>query len=377
MPGDEAEHSVAASRRGGWVAFAVVVVAIVVVAVVVTRSSAPSGPVAGVAGDLLFVTSEGGTSSRIWIWDLATGAIDRGPAVDAPIELVDSYFADPEGGWVGVISQDDEQQVAGLLRNFAETDVPTPLVRGDLVTWSTGGGRVAAASKPGGACSALRVEELRLQTGAPNGLFDGTVCGRLEAIAITGLDVHAGFADEDDQWVSRIDSEGPQRWLDGAALVSVTDFGGALVVPSCDVPDAPPGTCGGLAYAHPSFDRANRFLTFGEPGDGVLEPERFLGWSRDGRTGYLVGTVGDVRGIYAIAPTREEPGSPSLILETVASEVYLTESTGAGGRNLFVWLDGALVMVRASGGQVPLTLPDDVPAPGGPILWLPSVGGGA
>jgi hypothetical protein len=116
-------------------------------------------------------------------------------------------------------------------------------------------------------------------------------------------------------------------------------------------------------------------VPYAEDEVGVLMSERFLGWSRDGRTGFVVGTYGDVRGVYAVTPARTRPRPPRLIVASLATELYLAESSGLGGGELFLSRDGGLLLIRADGEQVPLALPSGVPAPDGPIVWLASVGG--
>lgn len=306
----------------------------------------------------------------MWIWDLGSGSIRRGPVIVSPIALVDAYRARIQAaGWIGVIARDGDQQVAGLLRNFSADDVPAPLLSGDVVSWTLGGDVVAAATKPPDTCSHLLVESLHLGSGTRRTRLDRPICGQLESMALDRFTPHVGLRNGDESWVSKVRKKRAIPWASGVSLVAIATDGSALVVPVCDAPGAP-ARCGGLAYLRPS----DPSVPYGDDDVGGLETERFLGWDRDGTTGYVLGTYGEVRGVYAVEPI-ERPTPPRLVMASLATDVGLTQSYGVDGRDLFVSRDGGLVLIRSDGRQVPLRLPDDAPVPEGPILWLPSAGG--
>ncbi len=365
------------ARRGGWIAGAAIVVLAVVVGVVLRRATPPAAPAApapGLQGDLVFAVSESEDRSRLWIWNLATGDLRRGPTVGEPVELVNAYEAEPQGGWIGVISEDGDGQVVGLLRNFASSDVPAPVLEGDRAAWSPGGDRVAAASKVAGPCSVLRVETLSFAVGGVKVRFDREICGALTEVGLDGLYPHVGLLDPDGPWVARVSDGVADAWVRDVELFAVTPNGGALVTTVCDEgPEV--DSCGGLAYADPAFPGTRFVLPYADPDVGQLMPERFLGWALDGRTGYVLGTFGDVRGVYAVEPIRERSRPPTLVLGSLATEVYVTESFGVDGGELFVSRDGGLLVVRPDGEQVPLQLPEGAPVPDGPIVWVAAAGG--
>jgi hypothetical protein len=378
VPDEAPTQAAPVSRRAGWMAGAVVLAVALVLGVVVQRATPPAPPIApapGLQGDLVFAASEIGDRSRLWIWDLATGEIREGPVVGSPVKLVDAYRAAPGEGWIGVVSTVAGRQEAALLRNFATTDVPTPVLRGQLVDWSTGGDLVVSATKSPEACSELRVESFRFGADIRSELLDQPICGRLTGLGLDDATAHVGLEDGELAWVARVWQGSADPWIEGVSLVAVAEGGGALVTTSCLAPNAGSATCGALAYADPALPGDDRMIPYADDEVGMLMSERFLGWSRDGRTGFVLGTYGDVRGVYAVTPARARPRPPRLIVASVATEVYVAESSGSGGGELFISRDGGLLLVRADGEQVPLVVPDGAPSPDGPIVWLASAGG--
>lgn len=356
---------------------AVLVVALVL-GVVVQRSTPPAPPTApapALQGDLVFAAAGEGDRSRLWIWDLATGEIREGPSVDAPLQLIDAYRAAPGEGWIGVVSSAEGRLEAGLLRNFATTDVPTPILRGHLVAWSAGGDVVVSATKGPDPCSELQVESFRFGADILTERLDEPICGRLTGLGLDAAFPLVGLEEGDRAWVARVWREEANPWVRGASLVAAAEQGGALVVTSCVAPGVDPETCGALAYADPALPDGDRVVPYADDEVGALVLERFLGWGRDGQTGFVLGTYGDVRGVYAVDPPRGRPRPPRLIVASLATELYLAESSGSNGGDLFISRDGGLLLVRADGEQVPLVPPDGVPPPDGPIVWLASAGG--
>lgn len=335
----------------------------------------PTAPAPGLTGDLVFAAGGTAGRSQLWIWDLRTGALRRGPTVRAPLTLVNAYAAEPQGGWIGVVSEGEEGQTAGLLRNFAVNDVPAPVLEGTLVSWAPGGDRVVAATKEGDGCSPLRVETLTFAVGAARLRMDRPECAALSAVGLDGLYPHVGLRDDIEAWIARVAGGVAEPWARSVRLVAVAPNGGALVTRSCVGIAAASGACYGLAYADPAIPGFHGIVPYRDEDVGSLVFERFLGWSIDGRTGFVLGTFGEVRGVYAVEPIREGPRPPRLILPSLAAEVHLTESFGVQGGDLFVARDGALLAIRPDGEQVPLALPAGIPAPDGPIVWVAAAGG--
>jgi hypothetical protein len=304
----------------------------------------------------------------MWIWDLETGEARQGPSVKDAVQLVDAYAAEPGAGWVGVVSRDGDRQVAGLLRNFAPSDVPAPVLTGDLVAWTYDGAAVVAATKDVGTCTTLSVETVNLQVSSARARLDRRVCGDVTAVALAGKSPYFGLTQEVGVEVNKIWYGRITTWVRDGALVALGQHGATLVVPECGAADPETAPCGGLAYADPPSPG----YVFMEEGVGALTHERFLGWARDGRTGYVLGTYGGVRGIYA-ARRIHQPQPPRLVVASDAQEVYVAEAYGATYGNLFISQDGALLLINTDGEQVPLTLPEGVPSPAGPIAWVTAV----
>jgi hypothetical protein len=365
-----------ATHRGGWIAgFAVLLIAVIVIGVVqrTTPPPPPEAPATGLEGVLLYASGENLTRSRLWLWNLESGELVRGPSVLRPVELVDAYRPEPGGGWVGLTSVDDRLQVGSLLRNFTPNDVPTPFLRGDLVAWAPGGISVTAATKEPGRCSRLVVQSRFVNVGDERTLFDRPVpvCGDLEALGRDRLFPHLGIRQDATPFVATVRDRELVPTIIGSTLVAVAEAGGTLVVPECGVPEVPEGTAGERGCGGVAFVGAGGAIRYGDRSDRVLVPERFLGWSRDGSTGYVLGSFGDTRGVYALPPI-DRPTAPELVIASLAADVFLTEAYDGG---LFLSRDGALLLIKASGEQIPLRLPDGAAEPDGPILWIAQAGG--
>jgi hypothetical protein len=354
----------------------VALVAVIVIAVVqrTTPPPAPVAPAPDLQGELLYVGRENVTRSRLWIWDLQTGEIRQGPSIVRPLTLVDANRAEPGEGWVGVTASSDQGEEASLLRNFSSNDFATPLLEGTLVAWSPGGVSVTSATKPGSGCSKLTIESRFVTVGAERTLFDDTVCVDLDALQRDQVTPHLGISGPSGPAVARLQNQHIVSYARDATLLAINERGDALVVPGCEgsPADAPGRACGGLTLVTGTGSSFPTFTRYGDRSDRALVPEGFLGWSRDGTRGFVLGSYGDVRGVYSVPALILQPTPPTLVLATLATNVYLTETYD---RDLYLSRDGALLLIRSDGEEVPLRLPEGVPEPDGPILWLMAAGG--
>jgi hypothetical protein len=322
-------------------------------------SSGPVGPPSSSwrpSGSLVFTALGSNGRLRLWRWDLSSGTSTRGPAVPGAVGLVRAESVVP--GAVGIISTaSDQAQRASLLRIFGLSERPEPVIRGDLVSWPSGGNVVVASSpSEGRGCRASTIASLNLATGLRT--RDLRVCGAVTALARAGVStfftVHrAGLA--------RIDYVGFRRAhvvLRGYVLRSASPATDLIVTPARG---SPPGAALFWEGNHP------RPVPYGSGGDPLVASE-VLAWSPDSSSALIEGFLGDRSGVWLVhagAGTDIGPRAPAPVLEgpTRAWATYADDGTAyvvAAGR-FSVFREGALS---------PVTPPRAVPTPSGPLTWL-------
>jgi hypothetical protein len=268
-----------------------------------------------------------------------------------------------------VTSSVEGEQRAGLLRNLSESDLAAPLLAGDVIAWSPGGNFVTAAEKGPSRCSRLQVESYA--AGERETRFSGSVCGELVAIERNET-VHVGITLADEPTVALIENGRVEPYLTGQELLAAGGQGGVLVA-SSDCAGIAPGEsdqerCGGVSFA----TAGTVPIPYGAKDGTRLIPEGFVGWTRDGGTAFILGSYGRVRGVYSVPYPISKPEIPALLITSLATDVRLTQAYQG---ELFVLRDRELLLIRPSGEQVPLRLPDGAPEPDGPILWMAEPGG--
>ncbi len=342
-----------------------------------TAPSATADALLG-GGTLLYAVDEGAGWSRLWRWDLADGYVREGPRVRRPIELIHADGAEP--GIVGVTSRTPGgDEAASLLRFLSPSDVPMPLVRGDLVTWGSRGASVVVVKRGPllGPCRRhLAIVIKTILPGTVDREFDRTMCGDILSV---GRDSNATYF----TWrrSDRIDlvSAGfgtTHHVLSEVALLSVSPAGDMVVVPADGLPmtsmslatlrdrgDVPPPAVFGIS----SFFRGLR----GAPrpygsGDEGLWIDRLLSWSPDSTVALVTGRLGDRVGLYEIAA---EPGPRTQPPRWVGPIQGETWATFAEEGLAFVWTDDRLFATK-DGGLEPVSIPHGAPRPDGPVVWL-------
>jgi hypothetical protein len=354
-----AEPPVSPRRRDALGIVALLVALAVAVAVIQrgSPSEAPSQPAAsGVAGlqGVLLYTAPDQISDRLWIWNLETDAVARGPRVQAPLELIDAYRYP---GTVGVVSSSPVGgEKASSVRFFGENDKPTPLVEGDAVAWAPGG-RVVQAVARSSACGPIALRTYLL---GGDGINEGStrtdVCGEIRDLWRDEHTAHIRVGTSRKETIVRLELAGGtlSPVLSGQAWRFATTAGQALLLA---------GTCGQERCLVP-FPDDRWYEADGYP----LRPESFLATSRDATTAYVLGTADGVRGVYAIeVDSRLDPGQVTLVLPTEGADVRATPTHLDG---LLIARDGAVVLVRPDGTAEALHVPEGSPPPAGPILWV-------
>lgn len=367
-----------ASARAGWGRRpalpawlpVTVVLALAVVAVVFIRqhTPAPTEPVAGLSGRLVYASSPVNGLSQLWVWDLSTDTLQPGPKVREPIELVDASQVRP--GWVGVTSQMPGGQRASLLRFLTPSVHPATLLGGDLVTWSAGGSIATGASLGGDPCGRLRVRSFVLTVEEHSRRLGTLFCGRLVSFGRDSstpyLSIVAQHAASPS--IAEVGTDALHGLVNGYVALSVSRAGDLLVVRAARAFELGAGPPRDLALVYGS-PRPRHPIPYGTPGHG-LAAERVLCWNEDASQAYVLGSVDGIRGVYAIAvgPGRD-PKVPVLLTATDAIHVVATVTSGG---EVLLALDGRLTLIR-DGGVVSLALPDGAAPVVGPILWTPSL----
>jgi hypothetical protein len=328
-----------------------------------TGTAGPVGPSPSFeqapTGRLAFLAADPGARARarLWVLDLATGSAAAGPVVRGVDEI---HAAGPVNDWVVLIGGDGKEAVGSLVRDPATRHPPEEVARGDLVSISTDGNDLLTADveRVRGATCRDAVYELRriaLSTSVERIAFRGRLaCGTLVGATLLGSDVpvidvrHDGRSE-----VHLLQPGDPQVLFRGRALETVSASGLMLL----------------------RDDRTDELFTW--PGGGtprpvitgsVTVPERILATTGDGRYAVVRGTIDRVEGTWVVdaaAGTAEPfppPGYP--ISGDVAGAVF------GGDGTLFV-VAGGRVLASSGAAVFSISLPAEVPAPVGPIAWLP------
>ncbi|MGE5226868.1 MAG: hypothetical protein ACM3OO_08325 [Planctomycetaceae bacterium] len=364
--------------RGAAGMTAVIVVAVLAVGVIgrspgprapATSSPRPPATLAGLGGFLVYTAPATAGDDRLWVWDLAGGRVLEGPRVPKVVALVDPYRQTPDA-WLGLTVEHGDGQRALLMRSWGPSAQPDTVLTGDQVGWSPGGLNVTAATIGGDRTCG----HLSLRTVLPGYNLTQTsdardpVCGVVRSVAWGAA---APFVDVVGGGSSTIfqASSGLRQVLADKVLLGVSANSDLLVEPfSCVGPGAGPttSTCGGMGVVPHADGHATHVFY---PPERPFLAESVAAWSTNGRVAYLVGTLHDVHGVYAVRLTEAgAPSAPKLVWQSLASDqrVALTDE----GRVILA-RDGIVSLMRPT-GPVVLDRPGG-PTPSGPIVWMRSL----
>ena len=353
----------AVAQRSRWAVVAtLLVIALGLGAVVFVQRHTPPPPVApsrSALGYLVYAAEDDGGSPRLWVWNLSTSTATPGPPLRAmPIDLLFSYTA--SSGWVNVTTPTPSGLSQGsVLRALDPSAILDPLGRGQLVAWLSSGGYLSVGtSLPAGGCHArVQIVSSNIATDVRKRSLDTDVCGRMTSLGRDLTQPYFTLEHDGRASIYRVTEDGMVPVLRGYRALSVSLNGDLLV--------ERPGSPGSLYYDYPS-PTGKRPARIGDPGT-PLYARRVLGWSGDATSAYVLGAMGGIRGIYRIAVSPVvEPRSPDLVLATDATDVSVS-TTPTGG--FYALTDGTVTLV-ANGSVRPLSRPDGVPTPVGPLLWI-------
>ena len=347
----------------GWIAtllvLAVAAAAFVTIQVLTPSTAPPRQPATGFQGYLVYAAPDQG-EERLWIWDLAAGTVQPGPAIHAaPTAIVSTYGV--ENTWIGLtVPTGIGTSAATVVRSADPAADPVELGEGQLVAWPDGGAYVSILRSDAlaGCREHLQVTTESLVARVAEKSLDRDVCGHAVAL----------MRDASSPYVT-IRASGPSidRVSGGRLATILRGYDPLGVSANGDLLVRTPDGRAGMYYPSPGKARATMITAHGRP----FRATRLIAWSTDGNTAYVLGSAGGVRGVFAVTVgPRPEPSAPSLIFGTQSQDV-----TGSitSTNDLFVLTDGVVRYVHdgALGAEMPP--PPGAPAPAGPLLWVLSL----
>jgi hypothetical protein len=362
---DRAREGSATERSWrGWIATGLVVVLAAVAFVSIrhfTPGTAPSpANTTGLQGYLVYPAPDAGRD-RLWIWNLGADTIQAGPIVrPTPLALVSTYSV--ADSWIGLtIPAGDGAWEAAVLRGADIGARPVRLGSGNLVAWQEGGAFVSLLrSEPRGGCRRrLVVTTVSLSQRISGRSLDRTVCGRPLGLLRDSTSPYVTLRTARGVTIDRAAADTLSPILRGYTALGATLNGDFLV-------RAPDGQAG-VYYPGAGGPRPAMITLHGRP----LLATRLLAWSTDGNVGYVLGSIGGVTGVFALAVgPRPRPGTPSLVFGTsapiVAASITVTN-------DLYVAAEGTVRFVHEGEVTSVLSPPPGAPEPAGALLWVLSL----
>jgi hypothetical protein len=326
-------------------------------------------------GTLVYAVPDGAGYTRLWGWDLATGAVRRGPRVTRAVGLVDASGAKP--GWVGLTSElPDGRLQTSILRSLDTGDRAAPLVAGDLVSWGPGGDSVVAVRRgPLETGCRRRISIVFAEVIPPlreRQFADPALCGDVLSVALGNASTFFTLERRSRVGVFLAGFHRIHQLLMGRALVGMSAVNDMLVVPA--------GTLHGLPVAtrpeqrSPDLPGAGLFFQGQRPspvtpygvGGERFAIERVLAWSPDALTALVVGWLGERRGVYELDAGPANGQRVPRYVGPASGYPYATWTTE--GEAILETRSGLFVLTPHASVRLPA--PADAPAPLGPIAWI-------
>ena len=348
-------------RRGAFITAAAVLVA-ALVAIGFLRAGAPAAvdPAArAVGGRLVYAITDDADPQfwRIWIYDLSAGTYTRGPQLAEPRWLARATEVSPDA--IASVSERDDGESADLLRFLGPDDEAVSMIQGDHVAWAPYGETAVAATHRGG-CDGFEVTAWDPVLARETRRSVPESCADLSSVVATTLYDYLSISEDDRSSVVQI-VDGPSVPLEEGYTAIGASGRDLYVVPSSVGPDGPVLE---VLTGTPPNGSIHRV---GGPQDPFIF-ERLLSWGAGPAGDLVLGTYGGVRGVYQIPEYRDGNAvRPVLTFETLARDVGATATLDG---SVVVSVDGRLFVVRDE-AVTEMALPDDAPAPGPMILWLP------
>jgi hypothetical protein len=373
---DEARVGEVASRRPGVRGLSVAIAVAVAIATVgsiqlfaaVSETASTPVPEDVVRSGAIVYAVDGRGGSTLWMVDLLVGTGRPGPSIPTGTsELVDLSATAP--GWIGVERQVRDRTVAAVVRGtFTDADIDR-LGSGDLIAWGPGGrslvfvrnGRIERAG-----CAPVRIRLVTVLTEKVEwALDDPGFCGPVLSLSRSQAATYFSAASGDRLSVYLTGSVGvPHLTFEGVGMLSASPPAAFLLRP-----DASPRTSSGASREAGTllgWKGVGGPVTVGD-GEHDLTVDRVLAWSSDGARVALVGTMGARSGVFVMfAGSGTGPRVPRYVMPAGRT---IDGTFDAEGR-LYLATDGAIYVTR-DGDPAKVALPEEMPPPTGPIVWIP------
>lgn len=328
-----------------------------------TRPLPSAGSGSHLRGQLVYVGDDGTGVRRLYTLDLAGGFATPGPPVGDVRELVASSATMPS--WVGVTTVDHSGGLnADLYRYIGPPDHPAVIARGDLIAWGPRAQSLAVVRTSHGTngCRSISVRTFDITMSLRQRAYHRSVyCDRILGVA---RDSDAVYLERRRGGATGIVSIGYERLhplLQGYAILSIS--------PSADMVVTPAGAAhrpaGSALYWRGNSARPP--IAYAD-GDQPLLVSKVLAWSSDRGKALVLGSVGSKRGLFTIDASPGQGVRVPAFAGAADQPVWATYSEDGVG---YV-ATGGRFFVLSNGALAPLEhVPDDAPAPVGPIAWLP------
>lgn len=360
-PGDARDPTPERSWRA-WLATGLVI-ALAAVAFVTIQRFTPAAPAATTGLDGYLVYAGGGTDQqRLWIWNLATDTIQPGPFLAATPSSIVSLYA-VEDSWIGMTIPGAHGARAQVLRSADAAAQPVTIARGGAVAWQDGGAFVSVTTSGRGTGCARRVTVRTLSVADRIGRRTSPfpICGNVVGLFRDSLIPYLETVRHHVFRIWRVFKDGASPLLEGYEPLGASQNGDFLVRSSS-------GRTG--MYYPTSTAGENKPVVIALHGNPLIATT-LLTWSVDGNVAYVLGSIGGVEGVFAVTVgPRREPGVPSLVVRTSATDVAASITVT---NDVYVVADGTLRFVHDGTVTSVLSPPAGVPPPTGPLLWVLSL----
>jgi hypothetical protein len=248
-----------------------------------------------------------------------------------------------------------------VLRSLDPSARPFPVGRGDLVAWLPSGGFVTLAETPPRTICRrhLAIDTTTITKDLVSKTRYLDACGHPTMLGRDLTSPYVTMERDGAASVYRVGARGLVPLLRGYRALSVSLNGDLLVQRLGST---------ALRYYYPSSDAPPPALI--ARGGEALRPERVLGWSDDASEVYVLGAIGDTRGVFGVTVSPQvEERSPALVVRTDARDV---SASPTDAHDVFVSTDGEVAFVEGAVAH-PLLRPAGAPPVTGPLLWIPTL----
>jgi hypothetical protein len=346
----------------GWIATTIVLVVAVAAFVTIQRftPSAPP-PTTGLDGYLVYA---GGTRDqvRLWVWNLSTDTIQPGPVLPATPSAIVSLYA-VEDSWVGLTLPEAHGAGARVVRSADASAQPVTIAHGGSVAWQDGGLFVSStrSDRTHGCFRRVVVGTLSLSDRIGRHTSPFLLCGKVAGLFRDSLSPYLETSRHGHFQIWRVFADQLSPLLSGYEPLGASQNGDFLVRSSR-------GRAG--MYYPSSTPGENKPVMIALHGNPLLVTT-LLTWSVDGNVAYVLGSIGGVEGVFAVTVgPRREPGAPSLVVRTSATDVAASITVT---NDVCVMAEGTLRFVHDGAVTSVLSPPAGAPAPEGPLLWVLSL----